>query len=621
MAEDRTFRVDLRGLVDVLSRHLYSSPRVVVRELVQNAVDAVTTRRRTDPRSPGRVLLVPADVAPDGRLHCLDTGVGLTPQEAETFLATIGSSSKRDELGLARDGLLGQFGIGLLSCFLVGDEVEVVTTTGDGVVTRWVATADGRYRTEVLEGDDVPAEQVLRHELLHAAGVTDWPEPAGGGPGTWVRVRPRRHAAGPTGSGEVERLAARYARMLPVDVRVATPAGPVRVTSGRRPWDVDERTLADRLPEVERLLGVPLLALVPVQVRQAGLTGLVGILAVPTAPTSRQAHTVHARGMLVGTEVDGLLPEWAFFARALVDATGLRLTASREGLYDDDLLAAVREDLAEQLRRWLLRTASVDPVRFADVLRLHESGIRALAVHDDDLFRVYVPSMTVETTLGTMPLGELLRQADVVRWTASVDEFRQLLPVAGAQGLAVVNAGYTFVEELMERLHLLDPPVRQLRVHPGDLDAHVEDPDDDVAARLAPFLRLAAESLAPLQVDVLLRSFRPVTVPAVVLDDREREQLRASREVAARADDVWAGILDALDPGDPAAIRLMLNADSPLVRRLAALEDEHLQTVAVEALWCQALLHGQRPLRPSDQAVLNRSFVELLELALEGGAG
>ena len=48
-----TFQVDLRGLVDLLSHHLYASPRVYVRELLQNAVDAITARRLREPGAPG----------------------------------------------------------------------------------------------------------------------------------------------------------------------------------------------------------------------------------------------------------------------------------------------------------------------------------------------------------------------------------------------------------------------------------------------------------------------------------------------------------------------------------------------------------------------------------------
>lgn len=53
-AADHTFQVDLRGLVDLLSHHLYSSPRVYLRELLQNGVDAVTARRSATPDAPRR---------------------------------------------------------------------------------------------------------------------------------------------------------------------------------------------------------------------------------------------------------------------------------------------------------------------------------------------------------------------------------------------------------------------------------------------------------------------------------------------------------------------------------------------------------------------------------------
>ena len=73
------------------------------------------------------VLIEPPEVTGDGTLRVHDTGIGLTEAQVHELLATIGRSSKRDELGFARHEFLGQFGIGLLSCFLVADEIQVVT--------------------------------------------------------------------------------------------------------------------------------------------------------------------------------------------------------------------------------------------------------------------------------------------------------------------------------------------------------------------------------------------------------------------------------------------------------------------------------------------------------------
>ena len=84
-----TFQVDLRGMVDLLSRNLYSGPRVYVRELLQNCVDAVSARRELDPQAPARISFT----IEGNTLTCADTGIGLTEQEAGTLLSTIGASS------------------------------------------------------------------------------------------------------------------------------------------------------------------------------------------------------------------------------------------------------------------------------------------------------------------------------------------------------------------------------------------------------------------------------------------------------------------------------------------------------------------------------------------------
>ncbi len=94
-----TFQVDLRGIVDLLSHHLYGSPQVYVRELLQNAVDAITAVRHADPDASGEVVIESADVTGDGTLRISDNGIGLTEAQVHELLATIGRSSKRDDLG------------------------------------------------------------------------------------------------------------------------------------------------------------------------------------------------------------------------------------------------------------------------------------------------------------------------------------------------------------------------------------------------------------------------------------------------------------------------------------------------------------------------------------------
>src|ERR1044072_8942872 len=138
----RSFGVDLRGVIELLSQHLYSSPRVYVRELLENAVDAITARGEVA----ARIVIEPSDRTGDGTLRVSDNGIGLTEDEVHTLLSTLGRTSKRDELGFARQDFLGQFGVGLLSCFLVADEIRLVSRSAKGgPAVRWVAQSDGTY--------------------------------------------------------------------------------------------------------------------------------------------------------------------------------------------------------------------------------------------------------------------------------------------------------------------------------------------------------------------------------------------------------------------------------------------------------------------------------------------
>lgn len=608
--------MDLRGIVDLLSHHLYSSPRVYLRELMQNSVDALTARRLLDEDMVGRVLLVPADVAADGRVHCLDTGVGLTVDEIRRFLATIGSSSKRDDLGFARSDFLGQFGIGLLSCFLISDEITLLTRSArGGPLVRWRGLADGSYQIQEL--DEQQAQLELDALPAAATGAS-----VGAGwlvqqPGTWVALRPMPEMQDWVSGPQVTALAAEYGRMIAWDVAVATSVDAVqRVSATVRPWDAPGGVSAAR-EELQALVGAQALATLPVTVAEAGLRGAAVLLAERTAVTARQSHRVYVKGMLVGADIESLLPEWAFFVRCVVDAEQLRLTASREGLYEDDLLERVRTSLGEQVRRWMLRTAEVNPTVFERFLTVHLLGVKAMATVDDELLRVVLPWLRFETTAGSLTLAEILIRFGVVRYTTTVDEFRQVAPVAAAQGIGVVNGGYTYDAALIARLPLVDDQARVEVLLPGDLNTHMESPSQATLLAMRTFLTTSREVLAALEVDVQLRSFEPAGLAALVLDDREARYRRTARAAAESAQSsTWASMSVAVDDGGSDRRVLLINHRNEIVQQIARIADPTLLRLAVESLYCQALLVGQHPLQAADSAALHRSFSGLIERAV-----
>lgn len=602
-ASSHTFQVDLHGLVDLLANHLYSSPRVYLRELLQNAVDAVTARQQADPAADGTVRIA----ARGTELIVEDTGIGLTEQDIHMFLATIGRSSKRDQLSeldiaATRRDFIGQFGIGLLACFMVADEVTIVTRSAmrpGAQPVEWRGRPDGRYEIRTLDSAEMP-EPGTRVRLIARPGAEEWLAP-----------------------DRVTALARHFGDLLPVRMELTAGAGaPVQISRAPAVWDRAYASAGLRraalLKYGEQTLGFTPLDVIDFDIPVAGLRGAGYVLPEPVSPARQGRHRVYLKGMLLTEDASGLLPDWAFFLRCVISTDGLRPTASREGLYEDDTLSAVREGLGTQVRDWLADLAASRPADLRRFLLTHHLAVKALARFDTALLRIMLPWLPFETTDGEVSLDEFTRGHRTILVSTTVDEFHQVAAIASAAGLAVVNGGYTYDADLVRRLPEIRPDVTVLDLDPATVLAHLDPPDPDAELAAAMFLGAARRALDPMGCDVVLRTFTPSSVPALLLDDREARHERARAQAEAEADGLWGEILGSLRGTAPRA-QLVLNQLSPLVRRVSGVETPELATMAIEALYGHALLMSRRPLRPPETALLNRAFLGLLDQAVRDG--
>ena len=589
--EAQQFQVDLRGVVDLLSRHIYSSPRVYLRELLQNARDALTARHEVDGRG-GTIRIIPLPAA-GGEFVLADDGVGLTAAEVAELLATVGRSSKRDIFDLPRSDYLGQFGIGLLSCFMVADTIRIRSRSArGGAPVEWIGSADGTFRVRELD-EELPI-------------------------GTSVHLVPRFDSADLLRAPAVRELAETFAEFLPVPVLLQTDGGATPLTHAA-PFLEPAEDPAAVVQYGRELLGATPLDVIELADAATGTRGVAYVLPYAPPPGARQATRMYLGRMLLSERADDVLPDWAFFVRAVIDSTGLNPTASRESLVDDEALARVRDELGAAIRRWVLELGLREPHRLAQFVAVHEVGLKSLIRHDDELARFITRWLTVETTHGTMTVGDLVERFDRIRYAETVDEFRQVAGISRPEQV-LVNGGYLYDADLIRRLPELHPAVSVERVDVvGELDRLDPPPLDDRAEAVALEDRASAV-LSEVGCQVVVRMIDQPELPSLYVADpavlRRLDRTRTKGITGA----LWGGVLDRIDdavsPGDGRmAARLCLNGANRVVRALRGVADDAVFARTVQLLYIQALLAGHRPLGDADRALMTGALADLVALS------
>ncbi|MFJ2369529.1 HSP90 family protein [Microbacterium sp. NPDC087665] len=584
------FQVDLRGVVDLLSRHIYSSPRVYLRELLQNARDAITARREVDGGG-GHIRITPL-TAENGEFVLRDDGVGLTASEVADLLATVGRSSKRDIFDLPRSDYLGQFGIGLLSCFMVADTIVIRSRSAKGGASvEWTGSSDGTFQVAEID-EELPI-------------------------GTSVHLVPRFDAGDLLRPAAVRELATAFGEFLPVRVTIDSGAGDDDITHEAPFLDGTPKTAVQYGRE---LLGASPLDVIELHEPATGTRGLAYVLPYAPPPGARQATRMYLGRMLLSERASDVLPEWAFFVRAVIDSTGLAPTASRESLVEDAALERVREQLGAGIRRWILELGLREPHRLAQFVAIHELGLKSLVRHDEELAQFITRWLSVETSHGTMRIGDLVERYPHIRYAQSVDEFRQVAGISPASEV-LVNGGYLYDADLIRMLPELHPEVTVEKVDvTSELDRLDPPPLDDRDAAVALEARASAV-LAASGCSVVVRSIdRPALTGLYVADPEVLRAIDRGRTKGITGS-LWGGVLDKIDQSfsasrdDDLSAKLCLNWSNRVVRALVRVHDDAVFARTLQLLYIQALLAGHHPLTDADRALMTTALSDLVSLS------
>ncbi|MBX3247385.1 MAG: molecular chaperone HtpG [Myxococcales bacterium] len=362
------FEAEVDQVLRLVIRSLYSNPEIFLRELLSNASDALDKRRfrgLTDPSATADAALR-IRLVPDGATLTIDDdGVGMTRAELAENLGTIAKSGTRELLEQLRTAgaaeapaLIGQFGVGFYSAFLVADRVDVVSRAlGHDEAWRWSSDAQGTFTIEPATRDAVGTSVVLHLGESHRELASPWrleglvrkysdhlPWP--------IEVRKERvKDEGDDAGGEPEHTFERVNRGSPLWQRPASEIEDASYEELYRHLTHDwEKPLFWRHFKLE------------------GTQELTGLLYVPRrAPFDlfssepQRGLRLHVRRVFVMEEEGELLPRWLRFVRGVIDSEDLPLNVSRELLQDSRVTKTIRKQVIKQILDGLTALAKDRP--------------------------------------------------------------------------------------------------------------------------------------------------------------------------------------------------------------------------------------------------------------------
>jgi len=375
---ERKFKAETRKLLDLMIHSVYTQREAFLRELISNASDAID-KARIIALTDDSLAVDPADYAIDlvpdrdaGTLTIRDNGIGMTYDEVADNIGTIARSGS-EAFAAALDGgegagaeLIGRFGVGFYSAFMVAERVELATTKhGADHGVQWSSEGGESY---------------------HIART----EPGPRGTSITLHLRPAARGQAEPGSDEGEppqdftdpdvlrTVVKRHSDFVAFPIRLEVPreGGDMAtdVLNTRQPiWtrsqdDVPEESYHDFYRHIAHDWRPPLST---IRVKAEGTLEYTALLFLPTEPPMDLYTAEHRRGLqlyvrrvFIMEEARELLPEHLRFVRGVLDSPDLPLSISREAIQEDARVNAIRRHLTRKVHDELARLLNAERERY-----------------------------------------------------------------------------------------------------------------------------------------------------------------------------------------------------------------------------------------------------------------
>ena len=446
MKETHHFQAEIQQLLDIVIHSLYTDKEIFIRELISNAADACE-KLRFD-QSSGKSVYQ-ADVAPAisittddkaGAISIIDTGCGMTHGELVENLGTIAHSGTKAFLKQLSENkkpdinLIGQFGVGFYSAFMVAKKVAVLTRSLAPEDQGWQWTSEGMGGYEIDPVNDLPRGTKITLELKDDA---------------------KEFANGAT----VERIIQRYSSFVPFPIELNGK----RLNTVQAIWARNKNEIKDEeYNEFYTFIGhdheKPLFRL---HFSADAPLAIQALLFVPqhnfeTMGMGRIDSEVnlYCRKVLIQAKAKGLFPDWLRFLKGVVDSEDLPLNISRETMQDTSLMQKLNKVLTTRFLKFLDEQSEKEPAVYetfyGEYQRFLKEGVVTDFTHKESLGKL----LRYESS--TLEAGKLTSLADYVKRMPS--DQKEIYCLLAANRSAAEGSPYfeVFKERKWEVLFLYD---------------------------------------------------------------------------------------------------------------------------------------------------------------------
>ena len=376
MGETREFKTEVRQLLDLMIHSLYSNRDIFLRELVANAADAIDKARFESLTHPEMAKKWEIRITPDKKAKTLtisDNGIGMTQDEVVENIGTIAKSGTRAFLKLlAEQGskkeelpeLIGQFGVGFYSAFMVAGEVVIVTKKAgsDAPAVRWSSRGEGEYELDSAEKSESGTEITLHLKEDAQQYLESWKL-----------------------SGIIHKYSdfIEYPIVMP-EVKVnedKTETVTDRVLNSqkaiwlRKPSEITEEEYKSFYSHLSNFGGTEYLK--AIHLSAEGTSEFKALLFLPKqAPFNllmpdlqKRGLQLYVRRVFITDECKELIPDYLRFVCGVVDSNDLPLNVSREILQENPQLARIEKAVTAKVLGELKKLLETDREAYAGFFR------------------------------------------------------------------------------------------------------------------------------------------------------------------------------------------------------------------------------------------------------------